>query len=63
MAEIFVCREGELPDGGVELSMSLSALAEIERWVLSWGGNARVLQPVELARRVQQSAEAILKAK
>ena len=52
----------ELPDGGVELSMTLSGLAEIERWVLSWAGNARVLQPAALADRVRQAAENILKA-
>jgi predicted DNA-binding transcriptional regulator YafY len=52
----------ELPDGGVELSMTLSGLAEVERWVLSWAGNARVVRPPELAARVKQAAEAILKA-
>jgi predicted DNA-binding transcriptional regulator YafY len=52
----------ELPDGGVELSLNLSGLAEVERWVLSWGGNARVLKPAELAQRVKKSAEHILNA-
>ena len=52
----------ELADGGVELSMTLSGLAEVERWVLSWAGNARVLEPKLLAQRVQQAAENILKA-
>ncbi len=52
----------ELPDGGVELAMTLSGLAEVERWVLSWGGSAVVIQPAELAQRVRQSAEKILTA-
>jgi proteasome accessory factor B len=51
----------ELKGGGVELKLKLSSLAEIERWVLSWGGDARVLKPRELAKAVRQSAKAILK--
>ena len=50
----------ELKKGGVELSMKLSSLAEIERWVLSWGGNAVVLKPEELAESVRQAAKRIL---
>ncbi len=53
----------ELPDGGVELSMNLSGLAEVERWVLSWAGNARVIEPALLGERVRLAAENILKAK
>ncbi len=51
----------ELRDGGVELRLRLSSLAEIERWVLSWGGNAVVVQPRELAAAVRESAERILR--
>ncbi len=51
----------ELPDGGVELRMTLSGLAEVERWVLGWAGNAKVIQPPELAEKVRQSAQQILK--
>lgn len=50
----------ELKDGGLELRMKLSSLAEVERWVLGWGGNAKIIQPQELADKVRQSAEAIL---
>jgi predicted DNA-binding transcriptional regulator YafY len=49
-----------LPNGGVELSLKLSSLQEIERWVLGWGGNAVVLRPAELAQAVQDSARKIL---
>jgi predicted DNA-binding transcriptional regulator YafY len=52
----------ELKNGGVELSLKLSSLAEIERWVLSWGGDAKVLKPRELAEAVRQSAKRILQA-
>jgi proteasome accessory factor B len=51
----------ELKDGGLELRMKLSSLAEVERWVLGWAGNAKVIQPPELAEKVRQSAEHILK--
>lgn len=49
-----------LDDGGVELRMKLSSLAEVERWVLSWGGHAVVLRPPELAQSVRQAARRIL---
>ena len=35
----------ELKGGGVELRLKLSSLAEVERWVLSWGGDAVVVRP------------------
>jgi proteasome accessory factor B len=52
----------ELKNGGVELRLKLSGLAEIERWVLSWGGDAKVLKPRELAEAVMNSAKRILQA-
>ena len=52
----------ELKSGGVELSLKLSSLAEIERWVLSWGGDAKVLKPRELAESVHEAAKKILHA-
>ncbi|HYG35011.1 MAG TPA: WYL domain-containing protein [Clostridia bacterium] len=53
----------ELQNGGVELQMKLSGLSEVERWVLSWGGNAVVVRPPELAESVKQAAEKILSGK
>ena len=50
----------DLKGGGTELKMKLSSLAEVQRWVLSWGGDARVLQPRELVTAVRQAAAAIL---
>lgn len=52
----------ELKGGGVELRMKLSSLREIERWVLSWGGDAVVIKPRELAGAVEQAAENILRS-
>ncbi len=50
----------DLKDGGAELRMKLSSLAEVERWVLSWGGEAEVLKPKELAEAVRAAAKRIL---
>jgi predicted DNA-binding transcriptional regulator YafY len=50
----------ELKGGGVELRMKLSSLAEIERWILSWGGDAKVIKPRELVESVKKAARQIL---
>ena len=52
----------EFKNGAVELKMKLSSLGEVQRWVLSWGGDAKVAQPPELAESVRQAAAAILNA-
>ena len=51
----------DLKGGGVELRLKLSSLVEIERWVLSWGGDAVVLKPRELAEAVKLAAKKILR--
>ncbi len=50
----------ELKGGGLELRLKLSSLGEIARWVLSWGGDAVVVQPAELADNVKRAAKKIL---
>lgn len=50
----------DLKDGGAELKMNLSSLAEVERWVLSWGGDATVITPRELAESVRAAARKLL---
>ena len=50
----------ELSDGGVELRLRLSSLGEIERWILSWGGNAVPLKPAALVESVKTAAQRIL---
>lgn len=52
----------ELKDGSLELRLKLSSLIEIERWVLSWGQNARVIQPRELLASIRQAAKAVLRS-
>ncbi len=53
-------RLGELRDGGVELRLRLSSLQEVERWVLSWAGDALVLKPKELVESVRRAAQRLL---
>ena len=50
----------DLKDGGAELKMKLSSLAEVQRWVLSWGGDAKVLKPRELIESVRAAARKLL---
>jgi len=50
----------ELKGGGLELRLKLSSLVEIERWILSWGGDAKVLKPRELAESVRVAARRLL---
>ncbi len=50
----------ELKQGHIELRLTLSSLIEIQRWVLSWGGDAQVIKPRELRESVQRAAQAIL---
>jgi predicted DNA-binding transcriptional regulator YafY len=38
----------ELPGGGVELSVSVAGIVEIQPWILSWGAAVEVLEPSEL---------------
>ena len=51
----------ELKAGGIELRLKLSSLAEVGRWVLSWGGDAVVVRPDELAQSVRQAAQRVLR--
>ena len=46
----------DLAGGELELSMTLSSLAEVERWILSWGGQARAIEPAELVSSIAKAA-------
>ena len=46
----------DLPDGGSRMTMRLSGLEEVERWVLSWGTHATVIRPRLLADRLRSIA-------
>lgn len=47
-------------DGRVTLSFTTNSLFEVKRWVLSWGADARVIEPKALARLVREEMEATI---
>lgn len=51
----------EIKGGGVDLQLELSSLVEVERWILSWGGKAKVIEPPELTESIMNAAKEILK--
>jgi predicted DNA-binding transcriptional regulator YafY len=51
-----------LPNGGVELTLRLSSLIEVQRWILSWAGDAKVIAPKELQEAVRQAGQLIAKS-
>lgn len=46
----------ELRGGKIELSLHLSELAEVERWILSWGVHAEVREPRQLSQKIIATA-------
>ncbi|SRR6266403_4960537 len=42
----------QLRNGGIELSLTLGNLEEIERWILACGSHAQVLAPAELKSQI-----------
>jgi len=53
-------QQRDLEDGGVELTMRLTSLFEVQRWVMTWCGNAQIIHPPELAKSVQDAAKKIM---
>lgn len=49
----------QLSGGRIELSMDVGGLEEIERWVLSWGTHAQVLEPRELVEQLRKVTESL----
>jgi predicted DNA-binding transcriptional regulator YafY len=49
----------QLRDGGIELSLTLGNLEDIERWVLSWGTHAQVLAPPALKQHIANTASTV----
>jgi proteasome accessory factor B len=47
----------DLPDGGIELTMQLGALPEVESWILSWGDQVEALAPAELRHSIQTTVD------
>lgn len=49
-------------DGSVYLSMKVNSIEEVGSWVLSWGGDVKVLAPVTLHEYVVNKAKGILQS-
>jgi predicted DNA-binding transcriptional regulator YafY len=45
----------ELPDGRVELAVTVAGIVEIRPWILSWGEGVEVLEPPELRETIAAS--------
>jgi proteasome accessory factor B len=43
-----------LRNGGIEMEMTLGSLAEVKRWILSWGKSVQVLGPQKLISRLNE---------
>jgi proteasome accessory factor B len=48
-----------LKNGELELTLTLSSLPEVERWILSWGGHAEVLAPKKLREQLRSIGKKI----
>jgi len=48
-------------EGEIEMTIELDSLEEVERWVLSWGIHARVIEPNELMDRIRSFGREIEK--
>jgi predicted DNA-binding transcriptional regulator YafY len=48
-----------LQTGEIELEFPANGLFEVQRWVLSWGRQARVLAPPELVQMVNEEVTAM----
>lgn len=49
-------------DGKVILKMKVNSIEELGSWVLSWGGEVKVIEPIELKKYVVEKARGILKS-
>jgi predicted DNA-binding transcriptional regulator YafY len=49
-----------LPDGGLILSLEVADTAEIKSWILSFGPEAEVLEPLSLRDEIRAEAEALV---
>jgi predicted DNA-binding transcriptional regulator YafY len=51
----------ELPQGGgVELTLRLGSLVEVQRWLLGWGASVQVLAPPELVTGIRAAAKTLV---
>jgi predicted DNA-binding transcriptional regulator YafY len=49
----------ELPGGGVELSLRVASLVELERWVMSWSEHVEAIAPPSLRERIRNLSRSL----
>src|SRR5262249_10803783 len=49
----------DLPDGRLELTLQVADTQEVRRWILGWGAQAEVLQPIAMREALRQKGEAV----
>lgn len=49
------------PDGSIILSINASGVFDVKKWVLSFGASARVLEPVNFAREIDEEIKKMLR--
>ena len=49
----------ELEDGSIEVTLSVSHLLDVQRWVLSWGSHAEAVAPEEFRTSVKRELSAL----
>src|SRR5207247_920569 len=50
----------DLPDGRLELTVQVADTQEVRRWILGWGAQAEVLQPIAMREALRQEAVAMV---
>jgi proteasome accessory factor B len=50
----------QLPSDEIEITLTLTSIVEISRWILSWGTHAKALAPPELVKDIAQTLEGTL---
>ncbi len=50
----------DLPDGRLELTLQVADTQEVRRWILGWGAQAEVLQPIAMREALGQEALAMV---
>jgi predicted DNA-binding transcriptional regulator YafY len=47
----------ELPNDEIEITLTLTSIVEISRWILSWGTHVKALAPPELVKNITQTLQ------
>ena len=50
----------DLPDGRLELTLQVADTQEVRRWILGWGAQAEVLQPIAMREALRAEAMAMV---